>query len=238
LAPILTIDDIEESTLIPIVCKFCERYATYIEFDFVIHLHEAHGIGRGYLYTSPTPYTQSRSWSDDFRIRDAIIEGKKLGSELDEDSIEKLDMAYSKRLGKTSSQVFPSIQETRVLATTHEAIGVGQNFGNRLWSQQHTFAPIVSIDEFFRDDYDKPYSALRNHKLEESPCYPTIGAKPAGGYILYYCEICQPEFANDSAVSNITLSVIEHHCKYKDPDRHKAEILARLELKSNQVGEQ
>jgi hypothetical protein len=28
---------------------------------------------------------------------------------------------------------------------------------------------------------------------------------------------------------NIDLSSIEHHCKYGDPDRHKIEILARLE---------
>jgi hypothetical protein len=216
LTSILTIDDIEESTLTPIVCKFCERYATYIEFDLVIHLHEAHSIGRGYLDTPPTPSTPSSSWLADYRIRDAIIEGKRSGSELDEDSIEKLDKAYSKYLDKTPP---PS--------TAHEAVALGENFGNRLWSQQHTFAPIVSIDEFFIDDH-KPYSALGNHKLEQSPCYPIIGAKPAGRYILYYCEICQPEFANDSVVSNITLSVIEHHCKYKDP-----EILARLALKVN-----
>jgi hypothetical protein len=31
---------------------------------------------------------------------------------------------------------------------------------------------------------------------------------------MYYCEICQPEFANDPAVANINLSSIEHHRKY------------------------
>ena len=42
---------------------------------------------------------------------------------------------------------------------------------------------------------------------------------------MYYCEICHPEFANDSVVSNINLSSIEHHCKYKDPELHKSEIV-------------
>jgi len=100
------------------------------------------------------------------------------------------------------------------------------------WSQRtknsFTFMPIVSVDEFFKDDPDKPYSALRNHPLEQSPCYPIIGVKPVGRFVMYYCEICRPEFANDSAVSNINLSSIEHHCKYKDPRCHKAEILARI----------
>lgn len=46
---------------------------------------------------------------------------------------------------------------------------------------------------------------------------------------MYYCDICHPEFANDSVVANTTLSSIEHHCKYKDPERHEQEILTRLE---------
>ncbi|MGA9154976.1 MAG: hypothetical protein WBZ36_30705 [Candidatus Nitrosopolaris sp.] len=91
-----------------------------------------------------------------------------------------------------------------------------------------SFAPIMSVDEFFKDDPDKPYSALRSHSFEQSPCYPIIGAKPAGRHIIYYCEICRPEFANDSAVANINLGCIEHHCKYREPDRHKAEILTGL----------
>lgn len=91
-----------------------------------------------------------------------------------------------------------------------------------------SFIPIISVDEFFRDDPDKPYSTLRSHLFEQSPSYPIIGVKPVGNQIMYYCEICRPEFANDSAVANINLSSIEHHCKYKDPERHRAEILARL----------
>jgi hypothetical protein len=45
---------------------------------------------------------------------------------------------------------------------------------------------------------------------------------------MYYCEICQPKFANDSAVASIHLSAVEHHCKYRDPEIHRAEILSGL----------
>jgi hypothetical protein len=61
--------------------------------------------------------------------------------------------------------------------------------------------PVVSVDEFFRDDPDKPYSPLPDHILEQSPCRSIIGSKLAGKHILYYCEICRPEFANDDRVA-------------------------------------
>jgi hypothetical protein len=88
--------------------------------------------------------------------------------------------------------------------------------------------------EFFKDDPDKPYSALRTHSLEQSPCYPLIGVKPAGErHVLYYCDMHQ-EF------QNINLSSVEHHCLYKEPEYHKAEVLARLavdpRIRSQDVG--
>jgi len=73
-------------------------------------------------------------------------------------------------------------------------------------------------------DHDKPYSALKNHTLEQSPCLPIISVRG----IMYYCEICHPEHANDSAVASIHLSSVEHHCRYRDPEKHRAEILTRL----------
>jgi hypothetical protein len=218
--------------LTPIACKFCkppDRLITYNEFDLVLHLSEVHGIGRGYLDMPPTPSKPSRSWSSDYRIRDAIDSGKRLGRQLDENCIQKLDLEYSKCSEKTPPQACPSIHA--------EAYGDNILKGIRTWSQlrvvhtknSFTFIPVLSIDEFFKDDHDKPYSALPSHSLEQSPCYPIIGIKPAGRHIImYYCEICRQEFANDPAVANINLSSIEHHCKYKDPERHKAEILARL----------
>jgi hypothetical protein len=219
----LTIDDIigeGSHSLTPIACKFCDpptKFLTYIEFDLVLHLSEAHRIGRGYLDTPRMPSRPSRSWLADYRIRDAINEGKELGAELDDNSIERLDIAYSKHLDldKRSQASIP--------ATAYEEVGV------RPWSQRvkkFNFAPIIPIDDFFRDGPDKPYSALPSHQLESSPCYPIIGAKMAGRYTLFWCEICQPEFGSGTSIH---LNSIEHHCKYRDGDRHRVEILSRLE---------
>lgn len=228
-----TIDDIlgeGEGVLTPIACPLCESsFVTYIEFDLVMHLHEVHGIGRGYLDTPPTPSTPSRSWSDDFRIIDAIKEGKELGVELNDETLERLDLNYSKPLEPTNNRT--SKQETSLYR------------GPRVipWSQvakPFDFISIVPVDEFFRDDPDKPYSPLKNHTLQQSPCYPILGIIPAGKSSLYYCEICSPEHANYQVVGSIYLDSVEHHCRYKDPDRHKAEILNRLtqnDLSNNQV---
>ncbi len=189
---------LDEDILTPVACKYCDsRFVTLIEFDFIIHLTRAHNIGRGWLDTPPTPSTPSKSWSSDFRIIEAIQDGVGLGKELDEKSLKSLDLEYHKPKSKHQLRK----QETPIVVN---------------------FRPIISVDNFFRDD-DKPYSALKNHSLEQSPCYPIINTKPFGVYTLYSCDICRKR-----QVSSIDLSPIEHHCKYKDPDIHKSEILTRL----------
>ena len=155
-------------------------------------------------------------------INDAIDSGKILGARLDESSIEKLDLEYSKRVKEDRTFRPPPIQDVTYEGRTMEGIIP--------WLQpakhSFTFMPVVSVDEFFRDDYNEQYTALLSHSLEQSPCYPVINIKPGGKYVLYYCEICQPEFGSGTSIH---LSSIEHHCKYKDPDKHKIEILSRLE---------
>jgi hypothetical protein len=84
-----------------------------------------------------------------------------------------------------------------------------------------TSVSIVSVEEFFYDDPSLPYEPLSSYPLEESPCYPIVGIKGK----LYYCNL-HPE------VKNVNLDPIEHHCKYKDPDYHKLEILKLLSTKS------
>jgi hypothetical protein len=80
---------------------------------------------------------------------------------------------------------------------------------------------IVSVEEFFNDVADLPYQPLPEHSLEQSPCYPIIGKNQE----LYFCRL-------HSEVKNVNLDPIEHHCKYKDPDYHKSEILKLLSTKS------
>ncbi|MGB8033299.1 MAG: hypothetical protein WCF03_05705, partial [Nitrososphaeraceae archaeon] len=59
---------------------------------------------------------------------------------------------------------------------------------------------IVSIEEFFHDLPDLPYTPLPEHSLEESPCYPIISKKGK----FYYCKV-------HPSIENICLETIEHH---------------------------
>jgi hypothetical protein len=87
---------------------------------------------------------------------------------------------------------------------------------------------VEAVDEFFKELSLKRFEPLKS--LEQSPCYPIIGVKPVGDNILYYCDLgCRVKSGNfGGLVASINLSSIEHHCKYDDPERHKAGILARL----------
>jgi hypothetical protein len=80
---------------------------------------------------------------------------------------------------------------------------------------QKPFMPIVSVEDFFSSKQPLP---LPDHSLEQSPCYPIIGSKPGGNYIMYHCKI-HPK------VKNTNLESIEHHCRFADPNHHKEEIM-------------
>src|ERR671938_551018 len=79
---------------------------------------------------------------------------------------------------------------------------------------------IVSVEEFFYDDPNTPWKALPEHDLEQSPCYPIIGIRTYHNYKIpfYYCKL-------HLGIENVYLETIEHHCKYKEPNMHKSEIL-------------
>jgi P4 family phage/plasmid primase-like protien len=83
-----------------------------------------------------------------------------------------------------------------------------------------TFNPVVSVENFFADEQSLPLSP---HSLEQSPCSPIIGSKPAGNHTMYYCQV-HPK------TTNINLGSIEQHCKILDPDHHKSEIISRLHM--------
>jgi hypothetical protein len=79
------------------------------------------------------------------------------------------------------------------------------------------------VQYFFYDDPDSSYQPLPPHSLEQSPCNPVIIVKGEG---MYLCKL-HPH------VESTHLETIEHHCKYKDPELHKAEILRLLNIKNN-----
>jgi hypothetical protein len=58
------------------------------------------------------------------------------------------------------------------------------------------------------------------HSLEDSICRPLIGRQDNEPF-LYFLK-------DDPDVVNIHLESIEHHIRYKDPERHKAKLLERI----------
>jgi len=73
----------------------------------------------------------------------------------------------------------------------------------------------AATEDFFHDAPDLSWQPLPAHTLEQSPCHPIIVKKGR----FYYCKVHPKE------VRSIYLETIEQHCKYKDPDLHKEEIL-------------
>ena len=90
---------------------------------------------------------------------------------------------------------------------------------------------IVSVDEFFHDDPNTPWKPLPEHDLKQSPCYSIIGIRNYHNYKtpFYYCKL-HPD------IENAYLETIEHHCKYKEPNVHKSEILRLLSTKGREEG--
>jgi hypothetical protein len=87
---------------------------------------------------------------------------------------------------------------------------------------ENSFIPIVVVEDFFETDIDKEFSPLPDHSLEQSPCYPIIGSKSRDDHIIYHCRL-HPK------VKNTDLDSLERHCRFADPDQHKAEILRSIQ---------
>jgi hypothetical protein len=78
------------------------------------------------------------------------------------------------------------------------------------------------VERFFYNDPDTPWMPLPDHDLEDSPCYPIIEQDKikTSGQTYFKCKL-HPN------VWNIDIQGIEHHCKYKEPQNHRTEILRR-----------
>lgn len=199
-------EQLTENPLRPIVCAFCSKYVTYIEFDLELHLYETHNI------------------RSDSKIKYAINEGKELGLKIDATLLQQLNDNFLAPDRQTTSRQLLS-PEWIPAPTSQEVIRRIQ--GMKSWSEldnSFTFTPIVSIEKFFSEDLQLP---LCDHPLEKSPCYPIINFKPAGKYIMYFCEL-HPKPENTNLGGNVNLESIEHHCKYDNAVAHKAEIISRM----------
>jgi len=79
------------------------------------------------------------------------------------------------------------------------------------------------VEDFFHDEPGIDYKPLPKHSLEESPCYPIVDMEKKS--VFYYCKL-HPK------IQSLYLESIEHHCKYKEAETHKREILSRLSVRS------
>jgi hypothetical protein len=70
--------------------------------------------------------------------------------------------------------------------------------------------------KFFTSDFEYH----KEHSLEDCICRPLIGRQDHHPF-LYFLK-------DDPDVVNIYLESIEHHIRYKDPERHKAKLLEMI----------
>jgi hypothetical protein len=83
------------------------------------------------------------------------------------------------------------------------------------------FERIQLLEEFFNPSI--AYQRLPPHTVEQSPCYPIIIIEDEEGKQSYHCKLhCHEGYGNTD------LDTIEYHCKTKDPELHKTEILRLL----------
>ena len=85
-----------------------------------------------------------------------------------------------------------------------------------------TLKKIPTIEDFFYDYPNLPWIPLPEHSLEQSPCFPVLKSWDEKGIIWYSCKV-HPH------IESVNLGSIEHHCKYHEPELHKARILEFLQ---------
>ena len=73
---------------------------------------------------------------------------------------------------------------------------------------------LSSITDFFHDNTNMPYVPRQEHALKRSSCNAITAIKQ--GY--FHCRLHHD-------VKYVHLISIEHHVKYKDPEKHKSELL-------------
>jgi hypothetical protein len=186
-----------------IVCVYCTKYTTFLEFDMEQHLVENHRLFSKYCNTrSPT-------------MERAITDGKKLGLKVDSILLQQLNKDFLAYESNNRINKYAGVHPDWIPAPVSQEV-IQKIQGMKSWSQLRTFTPIVTVEQFFSGDLP-----LAHHPLEKSPCYPIINFKAAGKYILYSCEL-HPN------IKNINLESLEVHCRYTTG--HKEEIISRIEV--------
>ena len=149
------------------------------------------------------------------------------------DVVEKVDGGVMTTKSLLVSSTSSSYQHNRAIVNSiqyAQAVGRKTRFVPKKITTSEKCILSVRIEDFFHDDPKLPWQSSLDHSLEESPCYSIIEKEQIKsiGQTYYRCRI-QPD------VWNIDLLGIENHCKYYEPDKHKTEILKRLDQNQNQM---
>jgi hypothetical protein len=199
-------EQLQTGSLEPIVCVYCTKFITFIEFDMENHLVENHHLLSGYCDTrSPT-------------MERTKVDGRKLGRELDPVLLQQLNKDFQNHTSSVISKKYVDTDPDWIPAPTSQEV-IERLSKMKSWSNNTKFTPIIPVERFFSEDTSLP---LPQHPIEKSPCYPIVDFKAAGKFVLFSCSM-HPN------IENVNLESIEHHCRYDNPTSHKAEIVTRVE---------
>ena len=121
----------------PIVCVYCTKFITFVEFDMEQHLVENH-----YLFSS---YCNTRSPT----MERAIVDGKKLGLKVDPVLLQQLNKDFLTHHYEptVSKHIHPDWIPASISKEVAQRIEK-----MKPWSMDQTFTPIISVEEFFDKD--------------------------------------------------------------------------------------
>jgi hypothetical protein len=110
-----------------------------------------------------------------------------------------------------------SIIEQRIDNGTDKVLDGSTNAASKSSALPNYKYTKENIEKFFASDDGQK----EEHGLEDSICRPLIGDQIYKPFF-HYCKICPK-------VEFISLKSLEHHIKFKDPERHKAKLLEKMQ---------
>lgn len=88
---------------------------------------------------------------------------------------------------------------------------------------------LDEVEDFFFDDGGDYHPWHPGHTISQSPCVPIISIKRTRYCLWYYCDL-------HKGIEHDSLVTLEHHMKYKEPEKHKKVILEKLRTRKIDKG--
>jgi hypothetical protein len=181
-------------------------------------------------YSNPEDYFHTNRNSDADIVDDD--DGNDNNDDDEEDKKNSLSKSAPQTVHPQDSKIASESQQTSItdIENTQNSSEESKKLHddkNILQSGISSVPDSAAVEELFKDDPSASWNPLPEHDLKDSPCYPIIGTHSKYKMLFYYCKIHPDK-------QNVHLEIIEHHCKYKEPDIHKSEILRLLSTKERE----